>query len=331
MTASRAALRRAAPLLTAVVRRVAFGMAVVVLVAAFAFAIARLTRPWAYGGATGLSAVLHGLERAFLHFDFGHACGWPGCPPVRTLWARGAAADVWMLFGTVALGVWGGFALGLWCAAHRGTRRARIVEVAAMALFCTPVYVVGLGLLLLFGPDFGRWPLPLFFNAAPPVPLSPLSAPWEWARALLVPWLVAAGPLAAMCLRLVLSLVREELGTDYIRTAYAKGLPHQRVIRRHAGPFAQAGTASLVGVSASLVVTNLVLVEYVFSVPGFFLHTWRASSHVPDYVCRRCVLPDLDMLAAITVWAAVFVVVLGAATDFALARIDPRVRTRARS
>jgi peptide/nickel transport system permease protein len=330
VTAPRPALRRAAPLLTAVVLRVALGMFVVVLVAAFAFALPpRPVRPEAYGGATGLSAVLHALERAFLHFDFGLACGWPGCPPVRIMWARGAAADVWMLFGTVALGAWGGFALGLWCAARPGTRRARIVEAAAMALFCTPVYVVGLGLLLLFHPKFGRWPLPLFFDAAP-VALSPLSAPWEWLRTLLVPWLVASAPLAAMCLRLVLGLVREELGADYIHTAYAKGLPQRRVIRRHAGPFAQAGTASLIGVSAPLVVTNLILVESVFSVPGFFLHTWRASGHVPR-VCRGCVIVDYEMLAAITVWGAVFVVVLGAATDFALARIDPRVRTRARS
>jgi peptide/nickel transport system permease protein len=329
VTAPRPALRRAAPLLSVVLMRAAFGMLVVVLVAAFAFAIARLTRPWAYDGATG-PAVLHALQRAFLHFDFGVARGWPGSPPIRTMWARGAAADVWMLFGTVALGACGGFALGLWCAGRAGTRRARIVEVAAMVLLCTPVYVVGLGLLLLFGPDFGRWPLALLFKPVP-VPLSPLSAPWEWLRTLLVPWLVAAAPLAAMCLRLVLSLVRDELESDHVRTAYAKGLPHHRVVRRHAGPFAQAGTASLVGVSASLVLTNLILVEYVFSVPGFFLFTWRASGHVPDYVCRRCVLPDLDVLAAITVWGAVFVVVLGAATDFALARIDPRVRTRARS
>jgi peptide/nickel transport system permease protein len=327
VTAPRPALRRAAPLLTEIVLRVALGLSVVVLVAALAFALTTPPiRPSASGGATGVSAVLHDLERAFLHFDFGVASGWPGRPTVRSMWARGAAADVWMLVGTLALGVGGGFALGLWCAARRGTRRARIVEVAAMVLLCTPVYIVGVGLLFLFHPTFGRWPLPLFFDAAP-VPLSPFSAPWELLRTLLVPWLVAAAPLAAMCLRLVLVLVREELAADYIRTAYAKGLPHRRVIRHHAGPFAQAGTASLIGVSAPLVVTNLVLVETVFSVPGFFLNTWRASGHV-SRLCRGCVSPDYEMLAALAVWGAVFVVVLGAATDFALARIDPRVRAR---
>jgi peptide/nickel transport system permease protein len=327
VTAPRSALRRAAPLLSAVVVRVAFGIFVVVVVAAVAFALTTPPiRPSAVGGETGVSAVLHDLERAFLHFDFGVASGWPGRPTVRSMWARGAAADVWMLFGTIVLGAGGGFALGLWCAARRGTRRARIVEVAAMVLFCTPVYIVGIVLLFLFHPTFGQWPLPLFFDAEP-VSLSPFSAPWDWLRTLLVPWLVAAAPLAAMCLRLVLALVREQIGTDHIRTAYAKGLPHDRVIRRHAGPFAKVGTVSLIGVSAPIVVTNLVLVESVFSVPGFFLHTWRASGHVSE-LCRGCASPDYEMLAALSVWAAVFVVVLGAATDFAIGRIDPRVRAR---
>ena len=320
---------RAAPLLIRLVLRAAFAAAVVVLVAAIAFALTTPPiRPVPFvTGPTGVSAVLHDLERAFLHFDFGLARGWPGPPTVRSMWERGAVADVWMLFGTLAIGASSGFALGLWCAARRGTRRARAVEVVAMVLFCTPVYIVGIGLLFLFHPTFGRWPLPLFFDASP-VPLSLFPAPWDLLRTLLVPWLVAAAPLAAMCLRLTLALVREELGADYIRTAYAKGLPRRRVIRRHAGPFAASGTASLMGVSAPLVVTNLVLVETVFSVPGFFLNTWRASGHV-SRLCRGCTSPDYEVLAALCIWGAVFVVVLSAVTDIALARIDPRVRTTA--
>jgi ABC-type dipeptide/oligopeptide/nickel transport system permease component len=82
-----------------------------------------------------------------------------------------------------------------------------------------------------------------------------------------------------MCARLVIALLREQLSTDHVRTAIAKGVPHKRVIRRHAGPFAHAATASLVGVSAPIVVLNLVLVERVFSVPGFFQHTWKATGH----------------------------------------------------
>jgi ABC-type dipeptide/oligopeptide/nickel transport system permease component len=263
------------------------------------------------------------MGRAFLHLDFGSACGWPGCPEIHDMWARGYAADIWMLFGTVAIGVGGGFALGLWCSSRAGSRRARVVETAATVLYCAPVYVVGLGLLVLFHPDFGRWPLPYFFDASP-VWASPFSAPWDWLRTLLVPWLVAAAPLAAMCLRLVVALVEEQMDADPVRTAMAKGLPYRRVVRRHAGRFAHGAVASLVGVSAPFVVTNLILVERLFSVPGFFFHTWKATGHTQ----APSVPPvfDYDMLAAIAIWASVFIVVLSFGMDLALQRLDPRIR-----
>ena len=267
-------IRASAGLLTTVLLRLALAVGVVIVVSGLALGIPRWSRPDLYVGETGVGGVLHAMGRAFFHFDFGRACGWPGCPTVHSMWLRGFAADVWMLFGTVAIGVGAGFALGLWCAGRAGSRRARVVESASVLLYCTPVYVIGLGVLLLFHGTFGALPLPYFFDAAP-IRASPLSAPWDWFRSLLVPWLVAAAPLAAMCLRLVVVLLREQEGSDPVRTAIAKGVPHKRVIRRHAGPFARAATASLVGVSAPIVVINLILVERVFAVQGFFLHTGR--------------------------------------------------------
>lgn len=197
---------------------------------------------------------------------------------------------------------------------------------------CDPALgVLGLGVLLLFHPTFGTLPLPYFFDAAP-IRVSPLSSPWDWFRSLLVPWLVAAAPLAAMCLRLVVVLLREQQGNDHVRTATAKGVPRKRVIRRHAGPFARSATASLVGVSAPIVVINLILVERVFAVQGFFVHTWKATGRATDGYqdgLPRGTPPsiDLEMLAGIAIWASVFVVVLRFAMEFALLRLDPRVRT----
>ncbi len=317
-------LRRTARMLAIALARIAFGVFVVIVVAAIAFAIPRWARPDLYADQPIVDGVLDAMGRALFHFDFGVACGWPGCPPIRDMWARGYAADIWLLFGTVALGVGGGFGLGVWCVRRAATRRARTVEGLAAALYCAPVYVLGLGVLLLFHGTFGRVPLPYFFDAAP-VWASPFQSPWDWFRTMLVPWIVAAAPLAAMCLRLVVALLREELHSDYARTAIAKGVPSKRVVSRHAGPFARAATVSLVGVSAPIVVTNLILVERVFAVPGFFFHTWRATGH--SDTLRRTPAIDFEMLAAIAIWSAVFIVVISLAVEFALRRIDPRVRT----
>src|SRR5215213_6937267 len=307
------------------------GLCVVGITAALALWIPRWSHPELYPDEQGWGGLLHAMRRAFLHFDFGVACGWVGCPKVSDMWMRAYVADVWMLLGTVAIGVGAGFAIGVWCAARAGSRRARVVERSAVILYCAPVYVVGLGVLLLFHPTFGTLGLPYFFDATT-IRASPLSSPWDWFRSLLVPWLVAAAPLAAMCLRLVVALLREQQGTDHVRTAIAKGVPHKRVIRHHAGPFAHAATASLVGVSAPVVVINLILVERVFSVPGFFLHTFKATGHTDNpYQDGLPHAPppaiDLEMLVGIAIWASVFVIVLSFAMEFALVRLDPRVRT----
>ena len=307
-------------------------LCVIVIVSALALAIPRWAFPDLYPDEQGLGGLIHALHRAFLDFDFGIAYGWVGRPKVTELWLRGYAADIWMLLGSVAIGVGAGFALGLWCAGRPRSRRARLVETLAVILYCTPAYAVGLGLLFLFHPTFGMLlPLPYFFDAAP-IQASPLSSPWDWFRSLLVPWIVAAAPLAGMCLRLVVAQLREQEGTHHVRTAIAKGVPHKRVIRRHAGPFARAATASLVGVSAPIVVINLILVERVFAVQGFFVHTYKATGRTGDGYqdgLRGGIPPttiDLEMLVAIAIWASVFVVVLSFVMEFALLRLDPRVR-----
>ena len=306
------------------------GICVIGITAALALAIPRWAFPNLYPDEQGLGGLIDAMRRAVFHFDFGVACAWVGCPKVSDMWSRGFATDVWMLLGSVAIGVGAGFALGVWCAGRADSRRARLVETLAVILYCTPAYVVGLSLLFLFHPTFGTLPLPYFFDAEP-IHASPLSSPWNWFRSLLVPWIVAAAPLAGMCLRLVVAQLREQEGTLHVRTAIAKGVSHKRVIRHHAAPFARAGTASLVGVSAPIVVINLILVERVFAVQGFFVHTYKATGRTGDGYqdgFRGGKVPafDLEMLVGLAIWASVFVVLLSFVMEFALLRLDPRVR-----
>jgi peptide/nickel transport system permease protein len=302
-----------------VVRRVAHGAVVLFVVALLIYGIEPALRPENYPGQAYIPHVWHDVERALLHLDFGHTCGWPGCPRIHTLWTRGLAGDLWMLAGGLVLGVVGGVSVGVWCARRRGSPIARLVEAAAALAFCAPVYVVGLGLLLLFNREFGAWPVPYFFDARPQAFASPLHDPWDWFRSYLVPWVVVAAPLAAGCVRLTARLTIDELGADYVRTAIAKGLSERRVMRRHAARGAYPGVASLVWVSIPVFVTNVVFVEWVWNVPGFWFATRRALDQDPFF-------PGIDvpMLKALSLWTALVIVVLSIAADIALALLDPR-------
>ncbi len=100
-----------------------------------------------------------------------------------------------------------------------------------------------------------------------------------------------------------------------MRTALAKGLSRPDVLRRHAVPAALAPVFTLAGVTVPIMVTNLVLVELTFSVPGVFQNV-RGSMADEDF-------PVIQG----TVVAAAFLVALSSlVVDVALAWLDPRTR-----
>jgi peptide/nickel transport system permease protein len=238
------------------------------------------------------------------------------------MWMRGADADLWLLGGAVAIGVAAGVGAGIWCARRPRSRISRFVESAGMLAICTPVYLVGLSLILVFNPVFGLIPVHALFDADGNSYTAPWVDPWGWLQTLLIPWLVAAAPIAGYCLRGTVSMLMEELGTDHVRTARAKGLSRRLVLRRHAAPMTYPSTAGLVWGLAPMIITNLVLVEWVFSVPGFFFNTKRALGKADPPVI------DVPMLQAQAIWGAILIVILGAVADLVVVRLDPRVRSR---
>ena len=306
-------------------RRLLFAAGTLILTAFFAYGTMRFLRPEQYPGQATVADLFSDVDRALLHFDFGRACMFAGCPPIKRLWLDGIWVDLLLLAGGVVFAVAFGVLGGLWCASRRRTRSARALQWSATVIYCAPVYTIGLGLLLLFAPPFGLFQLPYFFD--PDSYASPLENPWDFVRSMLLPWIVVGLPLGAAILRLTLALSVEALGEDYVRTAAAKGLPHTRVVRRHAGPPTYVSVASLISASAPLTIMNMVLVEYVLAVPGFLRHTRRALGQVPNWPPPKVPPLDIPTLQALALWVAVLIVALGLLADLAIMRLDPRIRT----
>jgi peptide/nickel transport system permease protein len=294
----------------------AFGVLTLILTACFAFGIIRLLRPELYGGQNLFAGTWMDVKDALLHLTVG------GDPSIKEAWLDGLWADLFLLAGGAIAALVMGVAAGLWCAARPRTRASRGVESAAMFFLCAPPYVLALGTLLLFAPPFGLVQLPYFFDPHSYAP--PLQNPWDFVRSMIVPWLLVGAPLAASIMRLTLSLTIEAMGEEWVRTAQAKGVPYKRVVRRHAAPSAFATVASLFGAAAPILVLNIVLVEYVFSVPGFFKHMRKAIGQNEGLADKFI---DIPMLQAIALWAAVLIVAMSLIGDLAIMRYDPRVRS----
>jgi peptide/nickel transport system permease protein len=141
---------------------------------------------------------------------------------------------------------------------------------------------------------------------------------WRYALDVLhhlaLPALVLAAGELALTTRLTRTGVLDALATDYVRTARAKGLPEQGVVR-HALRNALLPVVTVVGSRAGLVVTGAVLVETVFAWPGLgqLLLSSIQTRDVP-------VLLGLFLLASLTV------IVANLVTDLAYAWLDPRIR-----
>lgn len=122
---------------------------------------------------------------------------------------------------------------------------------------------------------------------------------------------------AAYIARMARSSLLEVIHEDYVRTARAKGLPRQPVIRRHALPNALLPVITLSGILLGFVLAGSIPVERAFGTPGLGFAMFIAVSERDVFVMQNLVL----------LYAVVFVL-LNIAVDLTIAWLDPRIRYR---
>lgn len=217
--------------------------------------------------------------------------------PVTASIAIGAAI-LWLVIGVFA---------GTVAAVRRGTALDRGLMVAAVTGVSAPSYLVGLLGILLFGFTLNMVPVSGY------VPFA--TSPVDWAWHLVLPWCVLALLSAAIYARLTRAQMIEALGSDYARTARAKGLPERRVVTRHALRNVTIPIITLFGLDLGVLLGGAVITEKVFSMPGM-------GALLLDAVSTT----DLPLVVGITVFSAALIVVANLVVDLVYGVLDPRVR-----
>jgi peptide/nickel transport system permease protein len=302
-------------LLVFVARRLLSVVAVVVGAAALVFSVFYAIRPERISDGTGYPhQLVHFLDRAFLHFDLGTSQDRQlSFQPVAPLLRQSLPADLSLVVGGLVVGAALGVALGAIAAQRRGTLMGRGLDVFAAFGMSAPVYWLGAMAVVLFHPEVGRFArLPI----SKPNTYEPLTHdPLAWLQSLWLPWLILGLPLAAITMRMMRATLAETLEEDFVRTARGKGLSPARVMRRHAVPAASAPVISLVGVTMGTLVTNAILLEYTFSIPGMFNLMRRAMDQA-----------DFPVIEGVAIAGALLVVTANLLADFLHAWLDPRIR-----
>jgi len=191
-----------------------------------------------------------------------------------------------------------GISIGVVTARWPGGLLDRITLGAAYLGISFPVYWVGLLLILLFAVTL-RWLPPSGYGHA---------------QYLVLPALALGSRSIAFLARVTRSSMLEVLGSDFVRTARAKGLVERTVVVRHALRNALIPVITVLGLDFGYYLTGSILTETIFSWPGL-------GRYVVNAISRR----DLPAIQGSVLFLSVVFVAVNLLTDLAYAKADPRV------
>jgi peptide/nickel transport system permease protein len=175
-------------------------------------------------------------------------------------------------------------------------RVALSFAVLGMAM---PTFWFGLMLILVFGVQL-RW-----------LPISGTDSLWHF----VLPSIALAYYAIPTVMRLTRAGMVEVLGSDYIRTARAKGLRAPSVLFKHALRNAVIPVVALAAVQFGHLLSGSVVVEAVFALHGVGYLAWEAIN-----------AGDLPVVQAVVVVMSVFYILLNFLADLLNATLDPRIR-----
>lgn len=227
--------------------------------------------------------------------------------PVLTEIAQRLPVTLELAFAATVIAVTLGVPLGLVSALRPRSRRDVAVRIGGLVGLSLPSFWLGTLIIALFS-LYLRW-LP---NTGGYVDL--LQDPLANLGLLLFPALTLGLALAAATMRMTRSAMLDVLGADYVRTAAAKGLPPQLVVRRHVLKNGLIVVVTLLGIQVGQLLGGAVVVEEIFSVPG-----------VGRMLLAAIVQRDYALVQGAVLAIAILFVAVNIAVDLLYGYLDPRI------
>ena len=247
-----------------------------------------LDRPWPEQFARHLWALLTG--------NLGRS--WRMQRPVVDLIAERLPATLALAVAGVLLEIALGFPIGLASALRQDSTLDRALMASSFLCLAAPPFWLGLVLLYLFG----FW-----------LPVLPLGG-YGTASHLILPALTVGLAYSPWYARVLRSSLLEVLGTDFMRTARAKGLPAHRVVFRHAVPNAVRPVVTLMGTDLAHYLGGIIVVEQVFGWPGVGALALEAILNL-----------DIPVIMGVVFLSGALVALTNLLVDLLYGVLDPRV------
>lgn len=227
--------------------------------------------------------------------------------PVSTLIAQRAETTVALTILAMLISVSVGVPLGVIAAWKRGSWIDRVVMILAVSGFSMPVFWLGFVLVYVFAISFGWLPVQGYVSFR--------VDSGRFLSHLILPAVTLSVIYMALIARMTRASMLGVLNEDYIRTAFAKGLPSRGVLLRHALRNASLPVVTIIGIGFALLIGGAVVTESVFALPGLGRLT-------VDAILRR----DYPIIQGVILVVSGIYVLINLVVDLLYVVLDPRIR-----
>ena len=207
----------------------------------------------------------------------------------------------------VLLGSLVGIVAGVVAARRRGKPEDHAATTFALVGLSVPHFWLGLLMIVFFAVDLHWLPSGGYVSFS--------SNPVANLEHMLMPAVVLGLGLSAVVMRQMRSAMLTSLGSDYVRTARAKGLPEWLVVGKHALRNSLITVTTVIGLQLGALISGAVITEEIFVIPGFGRLTI-------DSISQR----DYTLLQGVILVAATGYVVVNLLVDVVYSLLNPRIR-----
>ena len=235
--------------------------------------------------------------------------------PVTSMIAERVPATLLLVLSAVLLAFFVGTALGVLSSRRPNGLLSQFITVLSLVGFAAPVFWLGIMLVILLASVFPVLPV-AGMRSIDSTGSGGFADMLDVAHHLVLPTLTLSLVYLAQYSRLARSSMLDVLGSDFIRTARAKGLADRVVLYKHALRNALLPVVTVLGLQFGNVLAGAILVETVFNWPGLGRLAFES-------VLRR----DYPTILGVLLFSSVVVVVMNQLTDLCYRFIDPRIKT----
>ena len=248
-----------------------------------------------------------------LHFDLGYSFFYN--TSVTGLIMQKLPATLLLVVTAQVLALFVGIVLGVYSARNPNGLSSHFVSILALFGYSAPVFWTGILLLIGFSLNVHWFPVAGMYDLT--VEGGFFVKLWDLIRHMVLPVITLSSIFLALYSRLCRATMMEVLGSDYIRTAKAKGLSEREIVYKHALKNSLSPVITLAGLQFSAVISGAVLVETVFSWPG-----------LGTLAFQSIIARDTPTILGILFFSALVVIVGNLLTDLALRFVDPRIGSK---